>query len=150
MANNTNNTIKQKRNEMIAQDRGQGMTYIKLANKYGLTKSGIQGVLSKPELKEIIDTGTSETIALIPKAVNVHYEAMNCTDKAGNPTMLAVKAAETVLKTGAIIPSNTTNQTVNKLYLIQNNITLSAGVAKALKDMNTQDDPDVIDIKKAL
>ena len=141
MGKNTNNT-KAERNELIALDRSKGLSYGMLAKKYGLSKGGIQGVLSKPELKGIIDQGTSEVIALIPQAVNVHAEAMNNKD---NPA-LALKAAETVLKTGAIIPSNTTNQTVNNLYLIQNNVTLSAGVAKALKDMSGQDDPDVVDI----
>ena len=118
MTNNKNNTIRTKRDEMIAQDRGAGMTYQKLSEKFGLTKSGVQYVLNKPEMKEIIDTGTSQIIALIPKAVDVHLKAM---ENKENPA-LALKASETILKTGAIVPSNTVNQTINNIYKQTNNL----------------------------
>lgn len=126
---------------MIAQDRIQGLTYAELANKYNVVKSTIHNVLHKSEIKTMVDGGTSQVISMIPRACKVLSGFL---DDADNPT-LKFKAAETVLKTGAIVPSNTINQTVNAVFNIQNNITLNAGVAKALNGSLLSDDPDTID-----
>ena len=126
----------------IAKKRLEGRSYMQLAKEFGLSKSRIGQILKQEEIKEIIDTGTSQMISLIPLACQVQYEAM--TNRENNPA-LALKASETVLKTGGIIPSNVTNQTVNAVYNIQNNVTLSPGVVNALADSINTDDPDCID-----
>ncbi len=67
----------------------QGMSYKKLAIKYGLSKSRIGQILSKPEIKDVIDTGINMMISLVPLAVDVFEKAMK--DET-NPA-LALKAA---------------------------------------------------------
>lgn len=137
------NTI---RNTAIANDRVLGLTYQELADKYSLSKGGIQKVMAKSEIKTLIDVGTSQMISLIPKAVEVQSDCMGLIGKDKKPTALAQKASELVLKTASIVPSNSTNQTVNQVFNIQNNVTLSPGVAQAMGLALNSEDEDVIDI----
>lgn len=139
------NPARSERDGTLIQDRLSGMTYSELAAKHGIAKSTVCRVLTKPEIRDVLDAGTSQMLSLIPKACHIHQKAMESHDDNGNPTALSLKAAETVLKTGAILPTNTVNQTVTQIYNIQNNITLNPGVATALTTSLTQDDPDTID-----
>jgi len=107
------------RDNAIAQSKLAGMTYREMAKKYDVSPARICQVLTKPEIKDILDTGTAEMISMIPLAINTHHKAM---DNYANNDTLAVKAAETILKTGAIIPSNTINATINTIYNQTNNI----------------------------
>lgn len=140
----TGNSLILRDNKMV-QARLQGRTYTELAQQFGVSTSRVGQVLTKEEIKTLLDGGTAEMIGLIPKACDVQDKAMSIKDDLGNPTALAVKASENALKIAAIMPSNTTNQTITQIYNIQNNITLSAGVAKALSQSLTSRDPDVID-----
>ena len=133
------------RDNAIAQSKVAGMTYREMAKKFDVSPARICQVLKKSELKDLIDTGTNQIISMIPLASDIQYKTMITTDEQGNPTALAQKASELVLKTGGIVPSNVQNQTVNTVYNIQNNVTLNPGVAKALSGLSMQDDPDVID-----
>jgi phosphoribosyl-dephospho-CoA transferase len=115
----TNKTV---RNVSIANDRVGGMTYHKLSKKYGVTKTQIGRILKNDEIKEIVEYATSEIIALLPKAWEVHEKSMKAVDKSGDPTALAVKASENVLKTSSVMPSNAVNQRVTNVFNQQNNI----------------------------
>jgi len=110
------------RDNKIAQDRVKGMNYIQLAKKHGISKSRIGQILRKDDIKEIIETGSAQMVAMVPKAIDVQYQAMEITDKEGKPTILAIKASENVLKTSSVMPSNTTNQTINNVFNQQNNV----------------------------
>jgi len=127
----------------IGKRRLEGRTYMQLAKEFNLSKSRIAQILKQEEIKEILDTGTSQMISLVPLAADIQLKTME--DRKENPA-LALKASEIVLKTGGIIPSNVTNQTVNNVYNIQNNVTLSPAVAAALANTSMQDDPDAIDV----
>ena len=131
-----------KRDLTIAEKRLEGRNYMQLAKEFGLSKGRICQILKQEEIKEIIETGTSQMISLVPLACQVQLDTM--TDRKDNPA-LALKASEIVLKTGGIIPSNVTNQTVHAVFNIQNNITLLPSVAKVLSDRLVGYDPDVID-----
>jgi hypothetical protein len=137
------NTI---RNNSIVQDRLQGLTYQELADKYNLSKGGIQKVMSKPDIKTMIEGGTAVMISRIPKAIKVQDKCMDSKNKAGFPTALAQKASELILKTGSIVPSNVTNQTINQVFNIQNNVTLSPGVAQAMGITLSNEDEDIINV----
>ena len=126
----------------IGKRRLEGRTYMQLAKEFNLSKSRIAQILKQEEIKEILDTGTSQMISLVPLAADIQLKTME--DRKENPA-LALKASEIVLKTGGIIPSNVTNQTVNAVFNVQNNLTLSPAVAKALGGIDMQEDPDVID-----
>ena len=107
------------RDTAMAQSKLAGMTYREMAKKYNVSPARVCQVLQKSEIKDILDAGTAQMISMIPMAVDTHCKAMmNFED---NDT-LAVKAAETILKTGAIIPSNTINATINTIYNQTNNI----------------------------
>jgi lambda repressor-like predicted transcriptional regulator len=107
------------RDVTIAQKHMQGMSYSEIAKQQGISKMTVCRALKKEEIREILDQGTNEMIQLIPKAVSIQERAMKDYDI--NAT-LAVKASETILKTGAIIPSNTVNATITNIYNQQNNI----------------------------
>ncbi len=109
------------RNVAIAKDRGTGMSYKELGDKYGLSKMQIGRILKDDEIKAIIDHTTTNMVALLPEAWEVHQKAMRATDKSGNPTANALRAAETVLKVGAVMPSNVVNQRITNIVNQQNN-----------------------------
>ena len=134
-----------KRDHQVAQARIQGRTYREIEKELGISSATVNRTLKKIEIKDIIETGTAHIISLVPLAVDTQYRAASINDDNGDPTALAVKASENILKTSGIIPSNVQNQTVNTVYNIQNNVTLNPGVAKALSGLSMQDDPDVID-----
>lgn len=129
------------RDHKIAQTRLQGATYQAIAEKHGISRQRVYQILSKEEIRDVLDAGINQMISLIPKAADTILDFLGNEDEPA----LRFKAAETVLKTGAIIPSNSTNQTITQIYNIQNNITLSDNVAKALSQSLTSQDPDVID-----
>lgn len=104
-------------NKMV-QARLQGLTYSELAKKFGMSTAGISYHLTKPDIKTMIEGGTAEIIAKIPKACDVMSKFL---DDDENPT-LKYKAAETVLKTGSVIPGAIQNQTINNIYNQTNNI----------------------------
>ena len=130
-----------KRDGSVAIDRLNGLTYKELADKYNIKTSNISRILSKPEIKDVLDTGINYMVALTPLAVNVHLEAMQDNDNKA----LKLKAAETIMKTTSIIPSNVTNQTINNIVNIQNNITLNPAVAKSLQGGFNNNDEDIIE-----
>jgi hypothetical protein len=106
------------RDKSIVEDRIEGQTYAELSEKYKIKRSNLSRILNKPELKELIDIGTQQVISLTPLAIKVHYDLMVDKDNKA----LGLKAAETVLKTSAIVPSNTVNQTINNIYKQTNNL----------------------------
>ncbi len=128
------------RDNEIAQDNLQGMTYRQLANKYGLSKSRIHQILSKPEIRDVIDTGTNQIISLVPMAVNILRELMLDKNKARG-----LKAAELVLKIASIIPTAKENKIVNNIYATQGKLTLSPGVVEILSKSLARHNEDVID-----
>lgn len=135
------------RNNEIANDRIGGMTYTKLAKKYNISKTRIGQILTKTEIKDIIDTGTAQMISLIPLAVDIQLKAMNNFEE--NDT-LAVKAADTILKACAILPTNQVNRTINNIYNQTNNVItpetmdLVKKILPGFKDnLNPDDEPEI-------
>ena len=138
------NPAKMRRNATIAQDHLNGLNYSKIAKKHGIDKSTVYRALNKVEMKEVIDQGTSQIIALIPKAVDVHLKAM---ENKENPA-LALKASETILKTGAIVPGNTVNQTINNIYKQTNNLITdkTVNLVKKILPGFQVDEQEIVDI----
>jgi len=134
-------TIKNRNIALASKSLVPGITYKDLSKEFGINKGYISRILNKPEIKEILDAGTSELISFTPIAAKVYYDRLTDDDE----KLLQFKAAESLLKIDGIIAGNVQNQTVNQVFNIQNNITLNPGVAKALSGLSMQDDPDVID-----
>ncbi len=106
------------RNYAIANDRTSGMTYAELSKKYGVTKTQIGRILKDDEIREILDQAATEMISLLPKAWDVHNKMLSDP----NEKALALRAAENILKIGAIMPSNVVNQRITNIFAQQNNI----------------------------
>ena len=54
----------------IAQLRIQGATYKKIAEQFELTESRACQILSKPEIKDVVDTGINNLVNYIPVSIN--------------------------------------------------------------------------------
>ena len=106
------------RNNEIAQEVMSGMTYREIAKKHNISPSRVCQVLKQDNIKEIIEQGTTQMIAMIPLATDTVLDFLN--DK--SEKQLRFKAAETVLKTVSIIPGAIQNQTINNIYSQTNNI----------------------------
>ena len=66
----TSNPAIAERNVTIAKKRLQGRTYRELSKEFGISKTQIHRVLNSDECRDIIETGTKEMLALVPKAVD--------------------------------------------------------------------------------
>ena len=99
------NPARTERDLTIAQQRLNGLTYSMLATQHGLSKATISAILTDPEIKDILNTGTQEIVKLIPKAVDNYNTILSCDDLS-----LRLKASKDVLTTVGIAPSNTVNQ----------------------------------------
>jgi len=99
------NPARIERDLTIAQQRLKGLTYSMLATQHGLSKTTISAILTDPEIKDILNTGTQEIVKLIPKAVDNYNTILSCDDLS-----LRLKASKDVLTTVGIAPSNTVNQ----------------------------------------
>jgi len=105
------------RDNSIIQDRLDGATYKELSEKHNIKIANLSRILNKTEVKDLLDTGMQQIVALTPLAVKVHYDTMIDKD---NPT-LALKAAETILKAGSVLPGATNNKFIQNIYTQQNN-----------------------------
>lgn len=130
-----------KRDLAVALDRTNGMTYQELAKKYKIKSSNLSRILSKPEIKDVLETSINHMVAMAPVAVNVHLETMQ--DKENKA--LSLKAAENVLKTTSVMPGNVANQTINNIVNVQNNNILSPELQKAMTGIFNNHDDDIIE-----
>lgn len=133
---------KMKRNVKIAESSLALKTYREIAEEHNISPATVSRVLNRKEIKQIVEHGMVEMISRVPKGIKVVDQALD--DYENNPG-ISLKAADYVLKTATIAPSNVENQTINNIVNVQNNITLSPGVAKAMTGMFNHDDEDIID-----
>ena len=136
----------------IAQDRLlTGLSYRELATKYNCDPSTICRNLNRDEIRDILNTGIQQQIALVPKAIDVLNDTLNDTDPAAKA--LRLRASETILKNTGLAPTNAPVTMINNIL----NITTTE-VPEAIQELfraltHTQSthpsmlaDTDVIDI----
>jgi len=138
----TKNDSKKVRNVTIAQDRIANMSYREIAEKHSLSKMQICRILKDDEIKEIVEQGQTQAISMIPLANNVYYDRLTDNKEKG----LQFQAARDIKKMAGILPSNVTNQTINNIFNMQNNITLNPGVSQALGQVFNNNDEDIIEV----
>jgi hypothetical protein len=112
----TSNPAIAERNVTIAQKRLQGHTYRKLSKEFGISKTQVRRILNSDECRDIIETGTKEMLALVPKAVDNYREFLSDDDKT-----LRYKASKDLLETTGIRASRTENPVIQQ-YFNQTNI----------------------------
>jgi len=101
----------QSRDIAIAQERLSGATYKQLATNHGISTTRISQVLSKPAIKDVLESGAQQIISLIPKAIDVYQSLL---DK-GSDT-IKLKASSDILKTTGLAPSHATTQYLTNIY----------------------------------
>jgi hypothetical protein len=99
------------RNVTIAQKRLQNHTYQELSKEFGISKTQVHRILNSDECRDIIETGTKELIALVPKAVDNYREFLSCDDKT-----LRYKASKDLLETTGIKASRMDHPIINQYY----------------------------------
>jgi hypothetical protein len=99
------------RNVTIAQKRLQGHTYGELSKEFGISKTQIHRVLNSDECRDVIETGTKEMLALVPKAVDNYRVFLSCDDKT-----LRYKASKDLLETTGIKAPRIDHPIINQYY----------------------------------
>jgi hypothetical protein len=66
----TGNNLVKRDNEMV-QARLQGLTYKELSKKFGISTAGVSYVLTKPDIKTMIEGGTADTVATSRTLINI-------------------------------------------------------------------------------
>lgn len=99
------------RNLTIAQDRLAGATYRELSKRYGLATSTLHEILTDDEIKDVIETGTKEMIALVPKALDNYTRLL-----ASGNDKIRLEASRDVTKNVGISPSHTQNQVIVNMF----------------------------------
>jgi hypothetical protein len=116
------------RNVTIAQKRLQGHTYGQLSKEFGISKTQIHRVLNSDECRDIIETGTKEILALVPKAVDNYREFLSDDDKT-----FRYKASKDLLETTGIKTSRMDHPIINQYYN-QANVNVIPPVIQSLLD----------------
>ena len=113
------NPARAERDRTVAEDRLKGMTYAQIAAKHGIVKSTVGEILKDDDIKAILEQGTKELIAFIPKAVdNYNHLLTSDTEK------IQLEASRDILKTTGIMPSHTSTQFFTNIYNQTNTISM--------------------------
>jgi transcriptional regulator with XRE-family HTH domain len=101
------NPARIERARAIAEERLKGKTYRELCEQFGLSKSHLHQILNDDAVKDVIQTGTKEMIALVPKAVDNYKELLSSKDQ-----KIKLQASKDCLQTTGIMPSHTPSPVV--------------------------------------
>jgi len=134
------NPARMVRDVSIAKDRLSGCSYSDLAKTYGISMMQISRILNDSDIKDIINTGTSTMVSMIPLANQVYHDRLRDNDK----PELQLKAAQDVAKISGIMPGAVLNQTINNIYNQQNNI-VTTETAALVRRLLPGFDEDIID-----
>lgn len=129
----SNNPAKIQRNATIAQDRLSGMVYSEIAKKHGIDKGTVSRVLNDAEIKDIIETGTKQMVAMVPRAIDNYRVILS--DKEHSDHYKATKDCLTI--TG-IAPSRTGNTFINNVFYQDNRQQISSGIAEIIRYQRDQ------------
>lgn len=97
-----NNPARMERDRTIAEERLKGKTYRELSEQFGLSKSVLHRILNDDEIRDVIETGTSHMISLVPKALDNYRELLDSKDE-----KIRLQASKDCLQMTGIMPSHT-------------------------------------------
>ncbi len=125
----------------IAQESMQpGMTYQKLADKFGVSKSLINMVLKKPQIKELVEKAHKNLAAFTPLAVERFLEMIDDPKHSDH-----YKAVRDQLQTMGILASHTGGNTYIQQIYNQNTLPEEAEVSNYMKFLRKKREDDVIE-----
>lgn len=117
---------KGERNLNIAKDRMQGATFRELSKKYGISDASVSYVLSKDEIRDVLDTALNHLASFSPIVVKNYRELLN--SKSENIRLKATQALAEILG----IKPGANPSVINNLYLQQNNI---IGISDTMREV---------------
>jgi transposase len=135
----------QVRNREIVEHRLSGKSYSEIGKLYGLDQSTICRTLQKDEIREILETGMQQQIAMVPKAINVLHATLDQTEDKG----LRLKAADTILKNTGLSPNTSTSITLTQILNVNTNVVPDA-VQKFLEQIRKSDTPPAIGMSETV
>ena len=104
--------VRVKRDETIAHKFIEGQSYREIAKATGVSIATVCRALKREDIKDIIETGTQQAVALVPKAIDNFIDDMfQVPGKDNTLRTIRQKASDRVLQITGIAPSN-----VNTLY----------------------------------
>lgn len=137
---------KAERDLSVVKDKLQGATYRELSKKYGISDSSITYILSKDEIRDVLDTALNHLASFSPIVVKNYRELLN--SKSENIRLKATQALAEILG----IKPGANPGVINNLYLQQNNI---IGISDTMREVMRgisgvgRADADVIDAEFA-
>ena len=104
-----------------------GSTYSKIAKKFKLTSGRICQILSKPEIRDIVNQGTNQLISFIPLAVNNYLNILQDSNHTDH-----YKVSKDVLTNTGILASHTGGSTyINNIIQVNQHNTIDDKLALA-------------------
>lgn len=88
-----------------------GASYRELAAQFATSPSAICRALNKEEIRDILETGMQQQIALIPKAIDTVRKRMDSDDET-----ISLNASKIVLNNTGMAPQAGTNVYINNVY----------------------------------
>jgi len=107
------NPGKESRNVSIGIDRSLGATYKELAEKHDLSTKHISRILNDSEIRDIVETGTRHMVSYLPIALSRFYDVLQDPENSDH-----YKAIKDNLQAAGILPSHTSNVTINNILAI--------------------------------
>lgn len=112
MANHSkNNPIKVQRNISVAQSKLAGKSYREIAKIHGIDPGTVSRILQNADIKDIIETGTKQIVAMVPKAIDNYREFLVDEDK-----KIKLSATQDVAKMTGLSPSHTQNVIISNSF----------------------------------
>ncbi len=108
--------IKNKRNELIANEALAGKSQKEISQHHDISRSQVSRVLARDEIREILSKGAADQVRLVPKATEVLEGCLSDDDP-----KIRLSSATTVFKNTGLAPAHST--TFHIKQLIQDNRT---------------------------
>ena len=117
-----------------------GTTYSKIAEHFKLTKGRISQILSKPQIREVVNQGTNHLISLIPLAIDNYLNILSDPNHAD-----FYKANKDILQNTGILASHTQGNTYIQAIFNAANIPESKDINRFADMISQRQELDVIE-----
>jgi len=112
------------RDQTIAQQRIQGMTYREIAEANNVCIHTVGRVLNDTEIKNIVETGTRELVSMVPLAIDNYHTFLTTKDHPEH-----YKASKDCLQATGILASHAASTTINNIVYQDNRTQISSNIA---------------------
>ena len=128
------------RDLQIAEQALAGTTYTQIAKHFNLTQGRISQILSKPQIREVVNQGTNHLISLIPLAIDNYLNILSDPNHAD-----FYKANKDILQNTGILASHTQGNTYIQAIFNAANIPESKEINRFADMISQRQELDVIE-----